>query len=60
MKIGDQVLVVLCGKTFIGKIGDIFQNYAWTNETHYEVNGDLPVPFVTITSNVTKLNGETA
>ena len=25
-----------------------------------EVNGDLPVPFVTITSNVTKLNGETA
>jgi len=50
----------LCGKTFIGKIGDVFQNYAWTEQTHYEVNGDLPVPFVTITSNVTKLNGETA
>ena len=60
MQIGDTVSVVLCGKTFIGKIGDIFQNYAWTNEKHYEVNGDLPVPFVTITSNVTKLNGETA
>ena len=60
MQIGDQVLVVLCGKTFIGKIGDIFQNYAWRDETHYEVSGDLPVPFMTITSNVTKLNGETA
>ena len=45
--IGDEVIVSLPGGSHHGKIFAIFKNYAWSNETRYEVHGEK---FITITS----------
>ena len=55
---GDKVMVVLSGTEMVGRVVDIFPNYAWTGKTWYSVHGggNGTDQFMTITSSPKKIN----